>query len=554
MLGLGCQPAPAPRSAAAPQVAVAASEPAPAKSVLKSEEVEQLWLSYSALTDAERKSAFIDQHVGALTETYVARHEQLEQPTRTRLIELLSECRDPRTEPALRVALQTFVRQRPTDRADADIKWVFRAAADLKLPGLSQPLIEAFAVFEAHTLLGGVAYKDLAQAMFEIADPSWAPTLRAKLDAHLIPPKTREDAHLIDAYRDQLFWQTCAAQVLGTVQDREAVEPLFRVLLDPAKSDLVRTAVMALVKIGRPARTTAAELLLGKRPDLVQFSETRAAAAPGAPPAAPDAPAEIAAAVLGTSGHIDAKAPLLEFLNTGPKPTTAVRVAGELAKLPPDEATKAAFKKVLFATPKTLDVSEGVPARELLLEAAVGLLDPVVVEWCLDMLRSEVAQDARAARTRSAGLATALSLVDPKRLPLLRRFVDAGKEPEFQREFEQVATLLDACKANATCYLGELSKDGLPEPLVLKAGTMVGVYGDASARDALISLLDRYPDARVRFVFARSIDHLTPNGSLRVAQRLQEIVDADQAHADHDRIAADWSIIQVIARLEGRQR
>ena len=78
LLGMGCQPPPARRSAEAPQVEVAASEPAPAKGILSSEEVDQLWLRYSALTDAARKSNFVDQHVVALTETYVLRHAQLE--------------------------------------------------------------------------------------------------------------------------------------------------------------------------------------------------------------------------------------------------------------------------------------------------------------------------------------------------------------------------------------------------------------------------------------------------------------------------------------------
>lgn len=538
-----------------PPVAVPVSEKAPADETLGGPDVERLSREYSELsTDADRKS-FVDQYVIALTETYVRRHEQLSPATRTQLIELVAGFRDPRTEPALRAALETFVQHRPTRKADSDIGSVLGAAADLKLPGLSQPLIEAFEVFDAHTLLGGVTHEEFTRALAEVADPSWAPVLRAKLDVEMKRPWSREQDQYVHAYRDQLFWQGSAAKVLGIIHDREAVEPLLRALLDFEKGYIGTTVLLALVRIGKPARAAAAELLLGRRPDLVDYYEKRSAAAAldPAPPGA-EVSVEIAAAILGSSGHVDARAPMLEFLKANPKPKLAVRVAKELAKLPPNEATKAAFKQVLSATPKTLDIWDRMPARAALLESAVGFYDPKVVDWCLDVLKSEVGQDERTKHTRVGGLNTALHLADRTRLPRLRRFAEALKEPEFQKQLDQVTALVSSCRESAACYLGELKSGQLPQVLALKAGFMVGMYGDEASRDAMIELLDSYQDTTVWFGFAQTIDRLTPNGSLEVVKKLQPFVDAAEASGDPERTYGVAPIAQAMARIDGRLR
>ena len=65
--------------------------------------------------------------------------------------------------------------------------------------------------------------------------------------------------------------------------DSEEIDDL-RIMLDPAKLDVAATAALALVKIGKPARTAAAQLFLGGRPELAEYYEERRAAAAGEPP------------------------------------------------------------------------------------------------------------------------------------------------------------------------------------------------------------------------------------------------------------------------------
>jgi hypothetical protein len=63
------------------------------------------------------------------------------------------------------------------------------------------------------------------------------------MEADIVLPKGGNDKDKIDPYRDQLFWQTTAAKLLGQLKDAAAVEPLMKVMLDPAKADIQMTAL-----------------------------------------------------------------------------------------------------------------------------------------------------------------------------------------------------------------------------------------------------------------------------------------------------------------------
>jgi hypothetical protein len=99
------------------------------------------------------------------------------------------------------------VRQDPkTGKDDADIKWAARANEDLKLPGLADPMLQAFLKMRTSTMLGGVVYKDLNESMIAARDKSWVGPLIAKLEAPMTPPGPK-DKEVADDFRDQLFWQ-----------------------------------------------------------------------------------------------------------------------------------------------------------------------------------------------------------------------------------------------------------------------------------------------------------------------------------------------------------
>jgi hypothetical protein len=90
------------------------------------------------------------------------------------------------------------------------------------------------------------------------------------LKAEVVPPDQRKPES-VDAYKDQLFWQTVSAQVLGELREKSAVELLMKVILDPAKGDVAQTALLALVKIGQPSVDAATKLLEGKDTQLKDF-------------------------------------------------------------------------------------------------------------------------------------------------------------------------------------------------------------------------------------------------------------------------------------------
>src|SRR5690606_22552739 len=95
--------------------------------------------------------ALLDKVVEPLTNVYVTEYESLDENTREDLINLISSFRDPRTEPALKKALEEFGQR---GRGGRDLKWVSRAVRDLKLKGVGPDLIAAFKKMKPSTKEG----------------------------------------------------------------------------------------------------------------------------------------------------------------------------------------------------------------------------------------------------------------------------------------------------------------------------------------------------------------------------------------------------------------
>src|SRR5690606_27801463 len=122
-----------------------------------------------------------------------------------------------------------------------------------------------------------------------------------------MPQQGEQNKEKISEFRNQQFWQTTAVQLLGNIGDPAGVDPLLKVVLDPGTAALQTDAVVALVKIGKPAVARAIELLQGTPKELVDFAALKARKAAGSPVALSDAPhVRAAAIVLGTIGHASA--------------------------------------------------------------------------------------------------------------------------------------------------------------------------------------------------------------------------------------------------------
>jgi hypothetical protein len=496
----------------------------------------------------------INKTVEPLTNTYVNDYDALDTKTRVSLIKLLAAYRDKRTEKALKKAFEEFAKKPSTAKDESDIKWAAKATGDLKLESLAVPMVEAFVKLRASTMLGGVTYKDYSESMLDMPSKAWVGPLIARLGAEITPPG--KDKSAIDPFKDELFWQTTAAQLLGVIGDPQAVEPLMKVMLDPNKGDVQATALLALVKLGKPTVDAAAKLIAGKDDKLVGFAMRRIKEITGRDVQGTPYVAT-AALVLGTSGRPDATAPLVAALNAEKDAPTKAVIARELTKVPATEESKAAFKAAYESFTLDTEIPPGGGALEALTEAAGQFYDPSMVEWLLE----------RAAKTRGSGddlkafqagiTVTAMKLAKPDQLAEVGAAVQRYGSPDIeQKAFKLVEAQLKACGDRAACYVAAIQKSENQEQANqfagMKAGYMIGILGNDSTRDELVGVIDGINNAAVRFVAAQAIDHLTPKGSKAVSDKLSAIISKNAKSADREKAAYDAPLKQVMYRIDAR--
>jgi hypothetical protein len=116
--------------------------------------------------------------------------------------------------------------------------------------------------------------------------------------------------------------------------------------------------------------------------------------------------------------------------------------------------------------------------------------------------------------------------------------------------------VVETCGDGAACYIKELEKsenqDQKNQFAGIKAGYMVGIVGDAKARDELLEGIDSIENAGVRFVAAQTIDKLTPKGDPDVAKKLDAIIEKNKKSADRDKMLGDAPLKQVMYRVDAR--
>jgi hypothetical protein len=496
----------------------------------------------------------INKTVDPLTNCYVADYDALDSKTRVSLIKLLASFRDKRTEKALKKAFEEFAKKPATAKDESDIKWAAKATGDLKLESLAVPMVEAFVKLRASTMLGGVTYKDYSASMLDMPSKAWVGPLMTRLQTEITPPT--KDKSTVAPYQDELFWQTTAAQLLGIIGDPQAVEPLMKVMLDPNKGDVQATALLALVKLGKPTVDAASKLISGKDDKLVGFAMRRIKEISGKD--ATGTPyVGTAALVLGTTGRSDATPALIAALAAEKDASTKAVIARELSKVPATEESKAAFKAAYESFTLETEIPPGGGALEVLTEAAGQFYDPGMVDWLLD----------RAAKTKGSGddlkafqagiTQTVMKLAKADQLATVKAAVDRyGSEDIEKKLFKQVEAQLKACGDRAACYVAAIQKPESQEQasqfIGVKAGYMIGILGNDATRDELVGVIDGIGNAAVRFVAAQAIDHLTPKGSKSVSDKLNAIISKNAKSADREKAAYDSPLKQVMYRIDAR--
>jgi HEAT repeat protein len=477
----------------------------------------------------------------------VERYASLPQRNRVAILELLARLADPRAEPAFEKALKEYLGGSQRDAGDLDLKFTAQAMAELKLPSLANLLFECFVRFEAHTQQGGRTFRKLNEALMTNVRAEWARTLIQMLERPIVLPRRSDDVAAINQYRDELFWQTTAAEGLGRIGRPEAVKPLLRLMLDPSKADVQATALLGLVKLGRPTIDAAADLASGRDAGLVQLHRERVGQATD-----DESHVRVAAVVLGTTGRRDAVDPLLTALSSAKRPVTRATIARELTKLPATGPSRKAFWAVYDGLPpETRLVDDKVNALEVLTEMSAYFF----VSEDVDRLLARLKPPATAA-LRSARLITAIKLALPKNFVVVQRAVDQHGATQEKAMWLKAEALLRKCQLLVDCYLGALTEptnQAVEHQFVgIKAAYAIAMLGDRSKAPEIVRGLDTVTNPAVRFVAAFAIDHLTPDGDRDTARLLDELISRNEKQGSRELKMADMPLRQTLYRIRAR--
>lgn len=507
----------------------------------------------------------LDQIVEPMNKTCVA--GDLDERTNSKIVKFLSDARDPRGEECLVKVLKDFKTEGGNEE---DVRWACRAVGAMKLKGASAALLEVYTKLRPSKLKKvPELYRDVNDAMSDLADPSWEGQLIERLNR---PINDRKDMQNL---RDEMFWQITAAEILGNLKSATAVKPLIKMVMSPMKADGAATAVNALIKIGKPAIGPALAVLKGEDKDLMEYSkvENLKGAQPGqdgkpnaqATKAAETAHIGSAAIILATIGREEATAPMIESLSKVDDLSRAI-IARELPKLPSTPDSIKAFQDAFEKTPLSLSIPPGAGARESMLEAGLTFFDASFVPWIVKSAQTMKGEEGDLAPIKEASLLCAAKLMTNDQIKVVEDLYNSktqggdGKPSTlgkgFEKEFAIAKELLGACTDKVDCYLAKLAepKSHAQETQFqgIKAAYMVGVLGNADVRKKLVDLMPKLSNAAVRFVAVSVIDKFSPKGDKALADSLQKIVSDTEASRDANKMAANAPFKTIIYRLNAR--
>lgn len=508
-----------------------------------------------AVTNSKRNlsdpqvTGLLDLMVEPLVKQFTDNYVDIDNAGREQFIKLLAATRDKRAVPAFQKTFEEFAK---SGRGGEEIKWASRAIGDMLPQELAPSVLGAFNKLRAASKEGSLVYRDFSEAMVKLKSSSWTTGLIEHLGEEMPQLKTAKDQKnqdKVDDFKNQLFWQVTSAQVLGEIGDPAAVEPLLKVLLDPTKADIHQTAILALVKLGKPGVDRTVQLVNDADPKLAEFALLKVKQATGTQPAAGDKPhVQMAAIILGTAGNKQAGEALVQAASKAKDDPSRAIFASNLAKLPPSDTTIEAFKQVYS------QIEDGSVQAALMAESVPSFYDSKLIPWIIESgnnAKGQLLEDIQA----SAALAL-IKLMTPETSSTVRDFVNSKGTKLEKDKYKQAQDLLDSCKADLACYVKELesgkNQDSEHQFIGIKAGYVLAMKGDTKTRDELVSVIDEVENAAIAFVAASAIDHLTPNGSAEVADKLDAIVEKNKKAADEQKKLRDNPIRDVSYRIRAR--
>jgi hypothetical protein len=435
--------------------------------------------------------ALLDRIVEPLAKTYA--EADLDDTTRVKLIRFLGESRDPRAGRAWTKACASFSSGKPG--TEEDVEWAALGIAATRHDESAAALGEAFTKLDADKPHGAEAQKSVRDAMLALKSPAWKSMLIERIRRPMAKETEQSSAH-----RNERFWQTTAAEVLGELGAADAVMPLLDVVVDPDKAEVAPAAARAIVRIGKEAVPVLIQVLAG--------------ASVGVHGAA-------AANALGEIGSAEAREPMVKALKAADGDASRAAIAKQLPRLPASADAKKAFQTAYgkLAPGATIALS-GAPARPALLDAAAGFYDPALVPWLLAQVKAAKGTDA--AEVRVAGLRAAMKLMKRAQVAQVTAAVDAMGTAATKDAARVAAKVAQDCDVAVDCHLAKLAEPGAGFASV-KAAYMLGSAGNAKTGAAIAERIGALDNVDARWAALAAVDHLVWENAAAVADSLEKL-------------------------------
>lgn len=463
--------------------------------------------------------AVVNDSVEGLAKTYTA--GGLDEKTRKDLIKLIADMGDPRGAPALAKALKDY----EPGKNDEDVKFAAQGTQRLATSGklTDQPLIDAlwdcFAKFQPSKAKSINLVKDLQGAIKTVKHPSWGPKAVAMLSQAIPAPVTP------DVGMDYIqFWQTTAAQLIGDTKFTAGVGPLVKVLMTPAKKDLVFPVRLSLHKMAKDAEPELIKALKGEG-DYQKLAE--------AYPEKGYLP--LIAEPLAYISRPAGLAAILEQLAAATTDQNRTMLAVYLTYYPTDPKLVKAFTDAYakVAPNAAIAAMGGSNGHAILADVSAKFFDPSLTEWLLKEIASAKGEAADSMPPHAFPAAMKLMTVEQSKAvgDAVNKINGAAPEKEV---YKATSAVLDKCKKDAACYLSVLDTPVPSAPVAAKQGHVKAVWMSVELRDAntknkLLERVEKVKDGIVRIALLEAIDTLSPQGDAAAADKLEKLVETDTA-------------------------
>jgi hypothetical protein len=224
------------------------------------------------------------------------------------------------------------------------------------------------------------------------------------------------------------------------------------------------------------------------------------------------------------------------------------------------------FQAVYDKVPSSLTIPPGNGAKEALIDTASSFYDPSLVPWLIKSSRDLKGEADDVDPIRAAALAAVMKLMTKDQIADVDAFYNmkangADGKPStlgkgYETEWKLTKDLVTACADKVECYLAKIadpvSQGKETQFQGIKAGYMIGVYGNGDVRAKLVDAMPKLTNGAVRYVAVSVIDYLSPKGDAGLATKLQKIVDDGEASKDPNKISANAPFKTIIYRLNAR--